>query len=270
MGCGGYNSTLLNNSDKTLNKNSKNDYLYNSIKSSLSLVKLINKLKNKILFNYHNILHVTAGCLFKNYDLSIGECLYNILYKISNELNGKIELSEIEYTENLPFLKINFDKISEESKNLLNQLFNFINELYSYRGIIHQIDKETPQLIYLSVEKKENLSKDVIDKINDGLETFKKISEFRESLLNKYLNTAYDLLFSKKKFFLKINQIGNKSFKMGLKDIYDISFLQYETDENNKNKMYKNIETAKKNILKLIMKEKDLEQSLDTDSIIEK
>ena len=63
------------------------------------------------------------------------------------------------------------------SKPLTNNArYDFIVEINNYKTIIKQIDKETPGLLYLIFENKENVSDSNINNINKGIELFKEMT----------------------------------------------------------------------------------------------
>ena len=91
----------------------------------------------------------------------------------------------MEYIEDPPFLKLTTkEKIKKNSLDLLTELFNFIVEIKNYKTIIKQIDKETPGLLYLIFENKENISTENINNINKGIDLFKEMTNLRISIIN--------------------------------------------------------------------------------------
>ena len=139
----------------------------------------------------------------------------------------------------------------------LNQLFNFIIELKSYKSIIKQIDKETPGLLYLVNENKENISTKNIDNINKGIELFKNTINIRNDIINTYKLQVRDYFMKKEVYYKKINEIGEKAYKEKIKDIFDIILLTRDNNDVNDvgEKMYKSIKEAKNNMEKILEKE---------------
>ena len=127
-----------------------------------SLINLITRIRNKMIHLYHKLMYDSGACVFMK--PTIVHCLKNILYKISSEFEGNLINSELTFMNDPPYLKLSNEvKLSEESVNLLEELFQFVIELISYKTIIKQIEKEIPELIYLVHEKKNKLSKKKIE-----------------------------------------------------------------------------------------------------------
>ncbi len=217
-------------------------------------------------------MYHSGACLYLK--PNIVHCLKSILYKVSSEFNGKLENSGIVYKEDPPYLQTSDTvELSKESQNLLDELFNFIIELRSYKTIIKQIDKETPELLYLIFENKEKLSKENINKINKGINLFKDMIKIRYDILNLYKNQIYD--FASKNYFYcqKINTIGELAAKKKINDIYEITMLKKLSingdDNNDDNLMFKSISDGKKNMENIICNEKNVDIIISNDSIIE-
>ena len=122
-----------------------------------SLINLITHIRNKIIYLYHKLIYDTGACIFVK--PTIVHCLKCIFYKVSSELEGNLKKADISHKEYPPYLKLStVVTLSEQSYSLLNELFNFIIELTSYKTIIKQIGKETPELLYLIYETKNKLS----------------------------------------------------------------------------------------------------------------
>ena len=213
MGCSSINNvkeeTKLRQEMIILNIDS--NYHKKELIHAQSLINLISRIRNKMIYLYHKLIYDTGACLYIN--PTIRHCFNSIFYKISTDLEGKLKGEIIEYIEDPPYVKIKNDiPISQKGKDLLNQLFNFIIEIKSYKSIIKQIDKETPGLLYLVNENKENVSSKNIDNINRGIELFKNTINIRNEIINSYKFQIRDF-FTKKEIFIKdYNKIGEQAY----------------------------------------------------------
>ena len=269
MGCSSVNSVeediKLRQKNIFLNTNQihhKKDLIH-----AQSLINLISRIRNKMIYLYHKVIYDTGACLYLN--PTIAHCLKSVLYKVSCDLEGKFENAGMEYMEDPPYLKIpNKNEIKKETKDLLTELFNFIVEIKNYKTIIKQIDRETPGLLYLIFENKENVSSENIDNINKGIELFKEMTNLRTSIINKYKLQVRDFLYRKEEFIRNINLIGKKAYELGMFDIYEINLLNRDIGQNG-NSMFKSIKEAKKNMEKILKEEKNDEIINSHESIIE-
>lgn len=274
MGC---TSTHLVSDDKILQQeniklNLDTNEQLEELSHAQSLINLISRIRNKIIYLYHQLIYHTGACLY--FKPNIVHCLKTIFYKISSEFEGQLEQSSITYKEDPPYLQISDSvPLSKESKILLDELFNFIIELRSYKTIIKQIDKETPELLYLIFENKEKLSKENINKINRGINLFKDMIKIRYDILNSYKNQIYEYASRNNFYCHKINIIGDLAYQKKLTDIYEITMLKKENingEENSDNSlMYKSISEAKKSMENIMKNEKNVEIIISHDSIIE-
>ena len=271
MGCASFSSEIKDFKQETveldLNKNIK------GLSYAKSLICLITRIRNKIIYLYHKLIYDTGACVFIN--PTIAHCLDCILYKVSSEYNGNLRNAGIAPKEDPPYLKLPQNiKISQECFNLFEELFNFIIELISYKAIIKQIDLETPELFYLIHEQKNNLSKKNIDLINKGINLFKNMKHLKSDILNLYKNELYEFAFKKDYFYEKIDSIGKEAFKNKITNIYEIAMLKKterkENDENtNKEKMFKTINDAKAYMENIINNEKNDDIFYSHESIFE-
>ena len=153
------------------------------------------------------------------------------------------------------------ENLTNESKEKINQLFNFIIELRSYKTLIKQIDKDSPQLLYLEFENKNAVSNKNIEKIHSSIELFEELKNIRFKLLYEYKEQI--ILFFSKNFMYsnKINEVGSEAYKKGLNDIYEIAMLNYKDDKNikEKEKMFSKIEDAKENWEDIMKKDFDID-----------
>jgi hypothetical protein len=269
MGCSSVNSVeediKLRQKNIFLNTNQihhKKDLIH-----AQSLINLISRIRNKMIYLYHKLIYDTGACLYLN--PTIAHCLKSVLYKVSCDLEGKFENAGMEYMEDPPYLKIpNKNEIKKETKDLLTELFNFIVEIKNYKTIIKQIDRETPGLLYLIFENKEYVSSENIDNINKGIELFKEMTNLRTSIINKYKLQVRDFLYRKEEFIRNINLIGKKAYELGMFDIYEINLLNRDIGQNG-NSMFKSIKEAKKNMEKILKEEKNDEIINSNESIFE-
>ena len=249
MGCSNATSVLENyNLQQTkkinliINENEKN------LNDVQNLIFLIIKIRNRIIYQYHKLIYSCAACLY--YKPSITRCLRNIFFKISCELKGKFEECKIDYIENIPYIQILNENLSNEINEKINELLNFIIELNDYKILIDKIDKESPQLFYLEFENKDNISDKNIKKIHFSIQLFEQLKKIRQKLLKEYKEEIYFLFKNKKIYCDKIiNIIGLDAYNKGLNDIYEIGILNNRNDKraSDNEQMYNKIENAKSN-----------------------
>ena len=269
MGCSSINHVEddIKLRQKNINLNINTHYHKKDLIHAQSLINLISRIRNRMIYLYHKLIYETGACVYIN--PTIAHCLKGVLYKISCDLKGNIENCEIEYMEDAPFLKINKkENINEETNKLLNELLNFIVEIKNYKTIIKQIDKETPGLLYLIFENKENVSDSNINNINKGIELFKEMTNLRCQIINKYKYEIRDFINKREEYLGKIDLIGKRAFELQLNDIYEINFLNRE-DQKNEKIMYKTIKEAKKNIQQILEEENNDDIISSHESIIE-
>jgi len=249
MGCSNATSVLENyNLQQTkkinliINENEKN------LNDVQNLIFLIIKIRNRIIYQYHKLIYSCAACLY--YKPTITRCIRNIFFKISCELKGKFEDCNIDYFENIPYIKIQNENLSNEINEKINELLNFIIELNDYKILIDKIDKESPQLFYLEFENKDNISDKNIKKIHFSIQLFEQLKKIRQKLLKEYKEEIYFLFKNKKIYCDKIiNIIGLDAYNKGLNDIYEIGILNNRNDKraSDNEQMYNKIENAKSN-----------------------
>ena len=229
------------------------------LKQAQTLISLIIKIRNRIIYTYHKLIYSTGCCLYINPSMSL--CLRNIFYKISAEFKGDFDQSDITYMEDPPYLQTNMSLFSEDLKNLLKQLFNFLSELRGYKNILRKIDNDSPTLLYLEYENNSNLSQRNIEKIRLAMDLFKQLLNMRQKIWNQYKNEVYLLVKQNFEYLAKINSIGKEAYQKNLSDIYEICMLNYNEKDNNisPNPMFSNIQTAKENWLALMKNDNDSE-----------
>ena len=226
------------------------------------LINLITNIRNKIIYEYDNLIYLSGACLFKN--PTITHCTRCILYKICSECQGDINKAGFFQREDPPFLIVKKEKFSKETNELISLLFDFIIKLRDYKFIVKQIDKETPKLMYIVFENNNNVSKENISKINKGIILFKELNKIRNSIIVEYKDKIFDVIYFNKKFCNEINKIGNLAIKKKLTDIYEITMLfkdiidKKDIKSNSKEDlhMYNSINEAKKIMEKKLKNEK--------------
>ena len=234
-----------------------------------NLIHLITFLRNKIIFEYDNLIYNTGACIFKS--PNIMHCVQCLFYKISADCGGNLNSAQFSFKEDPPFFSINENKISEETKNILHELLEFITKLRDYRILIRQLDKETPKLMYIVFENSNDVSKDNLDKINKAISLFQDLAKLRNIILVEYKNEIYDLIISNNNYCFPINKIANLAIEKNIKDKYEIAFLfnQFKNDEkfvnhfkNDDMSMYKNINEAKEIMEKKLNQERIQEEDI--------
>jgi hypothetical protein len=231
-----------------------------------SLINLITRIRNKMIHLYHKLIYDSGACVFMK--PTIVHCLKSILYKISSEFEGNLKNSGLTVKEDPPYLKLSNEiKLSDESTNLLEELFHFIIELISYKSIIKQIEKEIPELIYLVHEKKNKLSKKNIELINKGIDLFRNLKKLKYDTIVLYKNQIFEFANRNDSFCERIDIIGKYAYEKNITNIYEITMLQKNdqlnyrgNDKNNKDeedKMFKSVYNAKIYMENIINNEKD-------------
>jgi hypothetical protein len=257
---------------ETINLEISDNFKTKELNQAQALIHLITNIRNNIIYEYDNIIYITGGCLFKN--PSITHCTKCILFKICSECQGNISNAEFEFKEDPPFLKIKFEKFTENTNNIIKQFFDFIIKLRDFKVLMKQIDKETPKLMYIVFENNNKISKENIEKINRAILLFKDLNKLRSNILVEYKNQIYELVINNKSFLEQINKIGEIAYKNNITDIYEITMLFKDNiigdEENTSNfrreeyDMYNSIKEAKSIMEKKLRNEKveDIDTSL--------
>ena len=227
MGC---SNTMIFENRKELQQSKINlTFTSNHLKKELQhaqvIISLITKIRNRIIYLYHKIIYSSAACIY-NYP-TITFALRNIFYKISADFKGDLLASNLTYIEDPPYLQCtDFNLLTEQAKEKLQEIFDFIVEIRGYKQIIKQIDKDTPELLFLVFENKEFISEENSKKINDSMELFKEMVKLRYNILESYKNQIYNFVTKTEIYCKNINKIGKEAFKRGYKDIYEIALLK--------------------------------------------
>ena len=227
MGCS--NTMILENrkelQQSKINLTFTSNHLKKELQHAQVIISLITKIRNRIIYLYHKIIYSSAACIY-DYP-SITFALRNIFYKISADFKGDLLASNLTYIEDPPYLQCRgFDSLSEQAKEKLQEIFDFIVEVRGYKQIIKQIDKDTPELLFLVFENKEFISEENCKKINDSMNLFKEMVKLRYNILESYKNQIYNFVTKTDIYCKNINKIGKEAFKRGYKDIYEIALLK--------------------------------------------
>lgn len=236
-----------------------------SLTHAHAIITSISKLRNRMITIYHKLLYKTGACLY--IAPTIVHCVKSVFFKLSAELGGSLEKSNLAYIEDPPYLQMEMDALTEDTRTLLQGLFDFITEIRSYKALIKQIDKDTPELLYLIFENKDNISEENINEINKGVDIFKQIIKFRYGLLQQYKNEVYSYVTKNEMYCKEINRIGKEAHEQNITDIYKIVMLSGRTVYNNKNdrkfySVYANEENAKKDFIEIM--NNDIDEELNT------
>jgi hypothetical protein len=238
-----------------------------------SLINLITRIRNKIIHSYHKLIYSTGACVYIK--PTIAHCLKCIFYKVSSEFGGNLTKADITHKEDPPYLKLSSQvMLSDKSYALFNEMFNFIIELTSYKSIIKQIDKETPELLYLIYEEKDQLSQKNIELINRGIELLKNLKKMQSEILTLYKVQISEFAFRNSVFCEKIDSVGKNAFLENVTDIYEIAMLQKKIDSiGSKNKdtdiTFNSVYKAKMYMENIINNENDEDIIESHESIIE-
>jgi len=271
MGCGTMTYTKMEG--KALKQEkieldiSNNNNKSKELLDAQSLIFIITNLYNKIIYDYDCLIYNTGACVFKN--PNIIHCTKCLFFKISTECCGNLNLVEFEFKEDPPFFTLNREYISQETQNILDELFEFVTNLKDYRIIMKQLDKETPRLMYIIHENNNNVSKENIDKIKLSLSLFHDLNKLRNSILGQYKNQIYDLIMSNSSYCSPINKLAKLANEKNITDKYEIAFLFNQLKKDlDFNKyflredwtLYNNIKEAKEIMKKKLNKEKQDEE----------
>ena len=185
MGC----SSTSSIQEETYLQQTKNLYLsinenQPDLTQAQNLISLITKLRNRIIYLYHKLIYSSAACLYIK--PTITHCLLNIFYKISCDLNGNFKKCNLNYTEDAPYLIFDIKNLTNDTKEKLNELLNFIIELRSCKTVLSQIDKDSPQLLYLEFENHKNISNRNIQRIHNSIKLFEQLKQLRNKILTDY------------------------------------------------------------------------------------
>ena len=278
MGCGSTHLRIEGEiiKQETIQLDLNEHYKSKELTQAQALIHLITNIRNKIIYEYDNLIYISGACLFKN--PSMIHCTKCILFKISSECEGDLTKAKLSFREDPPFMKIDFNFKSPDTNIILSQFFEFIVRLRDYKILIKQIDKETPKLMYILYENNNKVSKENLEKINKGILLFKDLTRLRGNILVQYKNQIYELASNNTIFINQINKIGEIAYKKNIKDIYEIIMLLKDISddkesENNLVKeewvMYNNIKEAKRIMEKKLEKEKveEIDSSLLTFSL---
>lgn len=265
MGCGGtrtlYDERLVQPLKQSLNLSKIN---FSTAVHTQTIISSIVKLRDRMLTIYHKIIYKTGACCFVT--PSIIHCLHCAFYKVSFEFGGVLEKSGLTYIEDPPYLQMNQELISKETQDILNCVFDFITEIRGYKALIKQIDKDTPELIYLISENKQSITSENEKSINIAIEMFNQIIKFRQDILKLYRNEVYKYVTKTESYCKEINVVAKEAIKRGISDIYKITMLFKEVADENlrkdpQNAMKSSDIQAKREILDIIKRNEEIYKS---------
>ena len=263
MGCGSTHIKVGGEiiKQEKIELNINEHYKNKELTQAQSLIYLITTIRNKIIYEYNNLIYISGACLFKT--PTMAHCTKCILFKICSECEGDLNKANIKFKEDPPYISINSKNFSQSTNFIVSKLFEFIISLRDYKIIMKQIDKETPKLMYILFDNNNRISKDNLEKINKAILLFKDLSKLRTGILVEYKNQIYDLINDSNFYKNQINKIGTLAYKGKVTDIYEIAMLfKNNMDEfiNYFKKedwiMHNNIKEAKRIMEKKLEKEK--------------
>ena len=91
-----------------------------------NLIHLITFLRNKIIYEYDNLIYNTGACIFKS--PNIMHCVQCLFYKISADCGGNLNSAQFSFKEDPPFFSINFSSvyILHFKKNVNRKCYIFV------------------------------------------------------------------------------------------------------------------------------------------------
>ena len=238
MGCCGVpqdlSSDILNN---PLNYNIKILEKITSNSNDLTtkvyfIMESFENIREKIVDYFDILVYKTGACCF-TYPTII-HVLHSIWYKISYDLNGKIENANIKFIEDSPYMELSFKNLKNSTISNIILLFEYINNLRNLRIPLKNLDSNIAELIYFIKENNEHkeMSK---NEIQQAVNMFPELISFYNTTLKKYKHEIF--LFNMKRidYCYRINLIGNEGIKQKeniVDDIYKLIFL-YKTVSKN-------------------------------------
>ncbi len=260
MGCG--NPSIVIEENNNLKQTKIVDLSFceeeTNLKQAQKLISLIIKIRNRIIYLYHKLIYSSAACLYIK--PTITHCLLNIFYKISCDLNGNFKKCNLRYVEDAPYLIFDIKDLSNDTQEKLNELLNFILELRICKPLIVQIDKDSPQLLYLEFENNKKISNRNIERIHNSIKLFEQLKQLRNKIVSDYKQQIVFYFQKNDSYCRQIDKIGFEAYEKRLSDIFQIGFLNYKDDKkfNDNEKMYSSIESAKSNWESIMRKDFDV------------
>lgn len=238
MGCCGVpqdlSSDILNNplnyNIKILEKITSNS---NDLTTKIYFImESFENIREKIIDFFDILVYKTGACCF-TYP-SIIHVLYSIWYKISYDLNGKIEDANIKFIEDSPYMELSFKNLKNSTISNIILLFEYINNLRNLRIPLKNLDSNIAELIYFIKEKNEHneMSK---NEIQQAVNMFPELISFYNSTLKKYKHEIFLFNIKRIDYCYRINLIGNEGIKQYENindDVYKLIFL-YKTVSKN-------------------------------------
>lgn len=259
MGCSTSNTIPdLNNLrqiDTNLSKISKDMLLTETIERAKNIVISINKLRKNIMNDYYNMILKSGACVYVN--PTITHCIKCLFYKISVEFNGNLDKINLRYIEDPPYMSLNTSTLSEDTKERVNYLFNFIITVRNYKVILNLLDKDIPELIYLIHEDSEStISDSTKERIKKAIASFHEIIKVRNLILKQIKDEIYFYITRNELYCKSINAFGREAIKQNITDIHEIAMLHNQISKTEQDippeKLFSNVNQAKKTINELI------------------
>jgi hypothetical protein len=265
MGCCGvpnnFNSELINHplnyNLESIDKNFKNSLDSNDILIKIySIMETFENIREKIVDYLDILILKTGACCFVN--PTIIHVLYSIWYKISYDLNGKIEDANIKYIDDSPYMQLSYKNLKNSTLDNISLLFEYINNLRNLRIALKNLDSNIAELIYFVKEYDYN----DINKyeIEQAVKMFPELDKFYNSTIKKYKRELMLFYHRKIDYCYRINLIGLEGIKEKERigdDVYKLIFL-YKTiskaypDELFEQKLYYSEKIGKKTMQDII------------------
>lgn len=158
MGCGDIRKTELKSWELISHPLSNHmHYLSNNTPEEKEINKLIQrselilyqieKVRQNIVDELDEIIFATGGYVFSS--PTIVNCLHCVLYLIALELNGDITKLNKHYSEEVPFLIISTDKLSQKATDLFQMIQKYIHNLIYLKTTIRQLENDIPELLFM-------------------------------------------------------------------------------------------------------------------------
>lgn len=158
MGCGDIRKTELKSWELISHPLSNHmHYLSNNTPEEKEINKLIQrselilyqieKVRQNIVDELDEIIFATGEYVFSS--PTIVNCLHCVLYLIALELNGDITKLNKHYSEEVPFLIISTDKLSQKATDLFQMIQKYIHNLIYLKTTIRQLENDIPELLFM-------------------------------------------------------------------------------------------------------------------------
>jgi len=192
------------------------------------IMESFENIREKIVDFFDILIYKTGACCF-TYPTII-HVLYSIWYKISYDLNGKIEDANIKFIEDSPYMDLSFKNLKNSTISNINLLFEYINNLRNLRIPLKNLDSNIAELIYFIKENNEHNEMSKYE-IQQAINMFPELISFYNSTLKKYKHEIFLFNIKRIDYCYRINLIGNEGIKQYENigdDVYKLIFL-YKT-----------------------------------------